>query len=226
MKKQFVIIGIILGIVFLSGCTNNLETEDTENGDISTIKDTDNDGYNDNIDAFPNDPSEWKDSDDDGHGDNSDMFPYDSSEWIDSDNDGYGDNSDDLPTNFLYHEWNIIHHYSFAPVSWKTIHLKPNGGTGWDGPVDITWKAVVLEWYLDGYWNESQASNLTISYRNPEEYKAYHGGHKTKITIPVTYINCGNWDFSIWNFGAPENWQGYWEVKYPIDVYYRIYKVK
>ena len=77
-------------------------------------EDWDNDGYLDhssnsekNVDAFPNDPTQWRDSDGDGFGDNvkgnnADAFPYDNSQWEDSDNDGYGNeasgnNSDDCP---------------------------------------------------------------------------------------------------------------------------------
>jgi hypothetical protein len=43
--------------------------------------DTDNDGYPDIIDVFPEDPKEWKDSDKDGVGDNSDAYPFDSTKW-------------------------------------------------------------------------------------------------------------------------------------------------
>ena len=69
--------------------------------------DDDNDGYPDNVDAFPNDPNEWRDTDGDGIGDNADpdddndgyldtvdKFPYNPNEWNDTDNDGIGDNSD------------------------------------------------------------------------------------------------------------------------------------
>jgi hypothetical protein len=44
------------------GLCNNLECPDS-----------DNDGYPDDSDAFPNDPNEWADSDDDGIGDNADL---------------------------------------------------------------------------------------------------------------------------------------------------------
>ncbi len=47
---------------------------------VTTI-DSDGDGYNDGVDAFPNDPFEWKDSDNDGVGDNTDEFPYDPTKW-------------------------------------------------------------------------------------------------------------------------------------------------
>ncbi len=61
-------------------------------------KDSDNDGYNDNIDAFPYDSTQFSDMDGDGYGDNSsgnasDAFPNDSSQWSDADGDGYGDNA-------------------------------------------------------------------------------------------------------------------------------------
>lgn len=63
------------------------------------IVDTDGDGYNDFIDAFPNDPNEWLDTDGDGVGDNADAFPNDANEQFDTDGDGVGDNADDFPNN-------------------------------------------------------------------------------------------------------------------------------
>jgi PKD repeat protein len=65
-------------------------------------KDTDGDGYNDDEDAFPLDPTQWSDKDGDGFGDNKDgkkpdLFPDDPSEWADTDGDGYGDNTDEFP---------------------------------------------------------------------------------------------------------------------------------
>ena len=50
--------------------------------------DRDGDGIPDNIDKFPDDPTEWKDSDNDGIGDNADP---------DDDNDGILDTNDYLP---------------------------------------------------------------------------------------------------------------------------------
>ena len=54
MKKITVMLIVLMfvGIGFLSGC----ETE---------VKDTDGDGYADDIDAFPNDATEWQDNDGD-----------------------------------------------------------------------------------------------------------------------------------------------------------------
>lgn len=60
-------------------------------------QDSDNDGVEDNEDAFPNNPNETVDSDSDGTGDNADAFPNDPSETTDSDNDGVGDNKDSRP---------------------------------------------------------------------------------------------------------------------------------
>ena len=80
--------------------------------------DTDEDGYPDWTDAFPENPDEWFDSDGDNVGNNADIcpndplddsdgdgkcadedaFPYDPNETLDSDNDGIGDNSDSCPS--------------------------------------------------------------------------------------------------------------------------------
>jgi WD40 repeat protein len=97
----------------------------TEN--VTGCPDNDGDGYDDDTDSFPGDPSEWADSDGDGIGDNSDNcpleagnstndsvgcvdtdgdgwsdagddFPNDPNEWKDTDGDGIGDRSDDCPT--------------------------------------------------------------------------------------------------------------------------------
>ncbi len=69
--------------------------------------DRDNDGVRDNVDAFPDDPSESVDTDGDGVGNNTDTdddndgvldvndaFPLDASEHADADNDSIGDNAD------------------------------------------------------------------------------------------------------------------------------------
>lgn len=57
--------------------------------------DLDGDGYENDVDAFPLDPTRWtEDSDGDGVDDDEDAFPNDPSEWSDSDGDGVGDNAD------------------------------------------------------------------------------------------------------------------------------------
>ena len=59
------------------------ETPDPIGGTGSTSltgvsgSDSDGDGYNDEFDAFWNDPTEWLDIDSDGVGDNADLYPLD-----------------------------------------------------------------------------------------------------------------------------------------------------
>ncbi|MBA60531.1 MAG: hypothetical protein CMB30_02360 [Euryarchaeota archaeon] len=76
---------------------NDYYQDDGENnnnvndGSQNQNDDSDGDGYNDNIDKFPDNPNEWKDSDDDGTGDNSDDFPNDECATNDMDDDGKPD---------------------------------------------------------------------------------------------------------------------------------------
>ena len=67
------------------------------------IRDSDGDGYRDDVDDFIYNPNEWLDTDGDGVGDNADIFPNDSTEWLDTDGDGIGDNSDTFSEDAL--EW-------------------------------------------------------------------------------------------------------------------------
>ncbi|MHC1709946.1 MAG: hypothetical protein AB9819_06020 [Methanomassiliicoccales archaeon] len=62
-------------------------------------RDSDEDGVKDELDAFPDDPTQWVDRDGDGYGDNinginPDLFPNDPDEWADADSDGVGNNAD------------------------------------------------------------------------------------------------------------------------------------
>ena len=61
--------------------------------------DSDGDGWSDEGDALPFNPTQWSDRDGDGFGDNqeenatmSDIFPADGTQWNDTDGDGHGDN--------------------------------------------------------------------------------------------------------------------------------------
>jgi len=66
-------------------------------------KDTDNDGYADNVDDFPNDARYNLDSDKDGYADEVDAFPNDARYHLDTDRDGYADEIDDFPNDMRYH---------------------------------------------------------------------------------------------------------------------------
>ncbi|WP_100914149.1 S8 family peptidase [Pseudoalteromonas spongiae] len=85
------------------------EINDADNDGIPNDQDLDddNDGYHDDVDAFPFNPVEWLDSDNDGIGNNNDTdddndgylddgdaFPLDATEWLDTDVDGIGNNAD------------------------------------------------------------------------------------------------------------------------------------
>ena len=68
-----------------------------QNGCADSQRDTDGDGYTDDIDDFVNDSTQWNDADGDGYGDNAsgnngDAFPLDATQWSDADGDGCGDN--------------------------------------------------------------------------------------------------------------------------------------
>ncbi len=69
----------------------------------NSVRDSDGDGWPDEKDEFPDDPSEWKDIDGDGVGDYNDAFPVNPKEWMDSDGDSYGDNKDAFPTDPTQH---------------------------------------------------------------------------------------------------------------------------
>ena len=87
----------------------NSTPDDFEGDHICDIMDSDddNDGVDDDMDAFPLNASEVADNDGDGVGDNADVdddndnvtdgldeFPFDGTEWVDTDGDGTGDNAD------------------------------------------------------------------------------------------------------------------------------------
>jgi len=89
--------------------TDSGDINDADNDGIPNVQDPDddNDGYNDDVDAFPYNSKEWLDSDGDGLGDNADSdddndgyldtedaFPLDADEWLDNDGDGIGNNAD------------------------------------------------------------------------------------------------------------------------------------
>jgi len=62
-------------------------------------RDSDGDGYRDDVDAFIYNPNEWADADGDNVGDNTDQCNNDPTGWIDSDGDGVCVPSDAFPNN-------------------------------------------------------------------------------------------------------------------------------
>ncbi len=81
---------------------------DTGKGNAGQGNDTDNDGFNDDIDAFPNEPSQWLDTDGDNYGDNPngknpDAFPEDPNKWEKSGGeDKSSEKSSTEPENWIY----------------------------------------------------------------------------------------------------------------------------
>jgi hypothetical protein len=104
------------------------DDQDAFPNDASETTDSDNDGVGDNADAFPNDPSETVDSDNDGVGNNADAFPNDASETADSDNDGVGDNADYDPNDPLVTE---------DPEPKQLVSVKGNPSASVGGNVDV-----------------------------------------------------------------------------------------
>jgi len=77
----------------------NSEYLDTDGDSVLNIRDDDddNDGYADNIDAFPLNPNDWEDSDNDGLGDNYELSVGLNPNDEDSDGDGIVDGEDPFP---------------------------------------------------------------------------------------------------------------------------------
>lgn len=76
---------------------------------LQPVIDSDGDGVEDDLDAFPDDPDETHDDDGDGVGNNTDEFPQDPDEQFDKDGDGVGDNADDFPDNKYASNWSTIY---------------------------------------------------------------------------------------------------------------------
>jgi len=96
-------------VTYSSSQTITFEWVDTDGDGTPDVMDPDddNDGVNDDEDAFPLDPTEWVDTDGDGIGNNADTdddddgvldvndaFPLDPTESVDTDGDDVGDNAD------------------------------------------------------------------------------------------------------------------------------------
>lgn len=179
MKKSLVnIIIIIILITFgFSGC---IEEELVE-------IDSDGDGYNDDVDMFPDDVNEWIDSDNDGLGDNSDGFPNnnnltDKIVLMEAQITLFGNNGGfynrDLQTKNK--PWIIENDtkYLFFESEFKSTR----GGI-------LTGEKIVL--------NDNQS--ITLEIKNPEEiirYKYEEFLNNDNITIQINEENSGDWFFN------------------------------
>jgi hypothetical protein len=81
-------IGAVFGAFVLANYARDRSSDGQGTIPENSLPDSDNDGYPDAVDVFPNDPSEWYDSDGDGIGDNTDPL------FDDIDNDGFPDTTD------------------------------------------------------------------------------------------------------------------------------------
>ncbi len=198
---------MVVSVGFLSGCTE------------PQPKDTDGDGYKDDVDAFPNDASEWFDSDNDGKGDNSDAFPYNSNEQYDSDGDGVGDNSDAFPYN-SYEQYDSDHdgygdntdmfpynsEYHKKTTVYYRQNFKPNpaGANDWVEPLigvrittDIKYLVCVFEELTGTSTFDLFIFNID---KNQEEVYTVENVHSVNKTIYVNSNNIGRWS---WNWFIP-----------------------
>jgi len=174
MKKELIIIAFIgvCMIVLLTGCT--------------APKDTDNDGYTNDVDVFPQNPHEWADADNDSIGDNTDAFPQNSSEWKDTDADGYGDNSDDFPTNEDIHEKELIVSESLM------INGTASGATyAGNGRLSSNAKYLACDCVLQANETLPYPINVTIYYHRSSDDYVHNTffmttGYTASIQFPVT----------------------------------------
>jgi hypothetical protein len=191
MKKHLIAIGmtLMLLIVGFSGCI----TED---------KDIDGDGYNDDVDAFPNDISEW----------------------LDSDNDSVGDNSDDFPHDDKYYEKAEWSNYAYT----EDLHMELGGNRGRDSSdyLSSDWTYVIINWTViePTDLTKEQEEYIFLEITNPEypsriEYPySSTGDRHQKI-----YINASNW--GEWRIGF-QNKNALYTEDITVTIEFDLYKVR
>ena len=169
--RKIAIVSIVLMMVsigFLSGCEEQ-------------IKDTDGDGYKDDVDAFPNDSTEWIDSDKDGWGDNSDAFPIDSNLHL-------------IDRAFILDK-------GFGGRIFP-LNITMQGIIGYGAKLESDVKYVELSWEItnpsrDTFTLEEQ-ENIRIEIQNPDGITVYDFNTQrylidTANRIAITSKNWGNW---------------------------------
>lgn len=145
--------GIISGdkVFFGEPANNTLYVDKSLGGPLVTahlgLGDVDNDGVNDDLDAFPLHPMEQNDADNDGVGDNSDLdndndgvedgddlYPFNGAEWADSDGDGVGDVMDLDDDNDGVSDWKDAYPYDAT----KSINSRPTSSQPTTGNTGTT----------------------------------------------------------------------------------------
>ncbi|MCK4366235.1 MAG: hypothetical protein KAW45_09290 [Thermoplasmatales archaeon] len=194
MRKCLLVIGLtlMLSILVLSGCIH----EET--------KDTDGDGYNDDVDYFPKNANEWSDSDEDGIGDNSDAFPNNATEWLDTDSDGYGDNSDDFPKDEELYLKDLLVERT-RDYEWNFTGYGATEGKLTDNDA----KYILLECNTESDEAYINPINVTISYQDNgiwigKKSVYIKEGYNTSIQIPVNLATGGRIDIGILSFDGSQ----------------------
>jgi len=203
LKKILANIIIIIMLTFgFSGCIDT---------------DSDGDGYNDEVDMFPDDETEWLDSDNDSVGDNSDVFPNDSTEWLDSDNDGIGDNSDGFPNNSNLTDKIVLMNAQITLFSrYGGFYNKDLQNKPWVIDEDNTYLFFKSEFKstLGGILTGEKIDltdnqSITLEMKNPEETIRYDYEDLQNKTIAIEINNensgewffnysCNNLDYDVW----------------------------
>ena len=126
---------MVVSVGFLSGCTEQ-DSENDENNNTPEPIDTDRDGYNDNVDAFPNDATEW----------------------LDSDKDGFGDNSDDMKSDSRFHSVKQVEDFFLSVGTyWNSYELTPSISSNANGikiRVSTSGSTINLELYLKNVYSD------------------------------------------------------------------------
>ncbi len=199
MRKIWVvlIVGILINVVYLSGCTEQKTETQTPNGNTNN---------NNNL-PENNNPSIPTDSDNDGYSDNMDVFPNNPHEWRDTDNDGYGDNSDDFPTDPLFHKKVILYDQDYLQVRRLTGPYYTEALIA----VPITSDVKYVAWEIKEvssptgdimfYFEVNRVSPTgTVIYGGTNYLTSY-----TNTRVYVTQDNIGAWSWNWFPYNS-ENW--------------------
>ncbi len=165
---------------------------------------------------------EKKDSDGDGYEDEIDAFPDDSTEWLDSDMDGWGDNSDDVPTDSSLH---LIDRKFFLKEGFGgkifPVNITILGVVGYVVRVESDIKYIELSWKIikpppENITLEEQ-EKISIEIQNSDGVLVFDFNKQidfktTTNRLTVTNDNWGNWIIRYINYND-------YNVTFHIDMY-------